>query len=290
MRPVIGAYHLDSATVKRQLASMYANGQRSIALLLWYGDLSSDSRISDSLVYGHVVNAKLGHLMPRHVANLQRVLTLVRETGYRHVVFRFDGQGPSRSREWKTWDEAKYQQNWRFLTSTQAIVDSVLRNSGVSILYDLDAEGAGVDVGQQRPYTVRLWRDYTALFGTQRTIGFSIAVIPGRVTKAIADYDRVGRRPREYGFDIYGDELKTLTYVRSELLSAGPDELKKPIIILEDYYNDAQSAEEILQARSQLMLNITMVFQWPLARGAKQAHFSLDYPADYSAYLDLKSR
>jgi len=52
MRPVIGAYHLDSATVKRQLASMYANGQRSIALLLWYGDLSSDSRISDSLVYG----------------------------------------------------------------------------------------------------------------------------------------------------------------------------------------------------------------------------------------------
>ena len=290
MRPVIGTYHLDSVTVKRQLASMYANGQRSISLLLWYGDFSGDSRIRDSLVYGHVVNAKLGHLMPRHVANLQRVLTLIRETGYRHVVFRFDGQGPSRSREWKNWDDAKYQLNWRFLTSTQTIVDSVLNNSGISTLYDLDAEGAGVDVGQQRAYTVRLWRDYTALFGTERTIGFSIAVIPGRLTKAIADYDRVGRRPQHYALDIYGDELKTLTYVRGELLNAGPDELKKPIIILEDYYNDAQSAKEILQARSQLMLNITMALQWPLARGARQPHFSMDYPADYSAYLELTSR
>jgi len=257
---------------------------------LWYGDFGGDSRISDSLVYGHVVNAKLGHLMPRHIANLQRVLTLVRETGYRQVVFRFDGQGASRSRDWKTWDETKYQQNWRFLTSTQAIVDSVLSNSGISLVYDLDVEGSGVDVGQQRAYNVRLWHDYTALFGTQRTIGFSIAVIPGRLTTAIADYDRVGRRPREYAFDIYGDELKKLTYARNELFSAGPDELRKPIIILEDYYNDAQSAREILQARSRLMLNITMVFQWPLARGAHQPHFSIDYPADYSAYVELTSR
>jgi len=269
---------------------MYANGQRSIALLLWYGDFSGDARISDSLGYGHVVNAKLGHLMPRHIANLQRVFTLIRETGYRHLVFRFDGQGPSRSRDWKTWDEGRYQLNWRFLTSTQAIVDSVLSGSGISILYDLDAEGAGVDVGQQRAYTVRLWHDYTASFDAQRTVGFSIAVIPGRLTKAIADYDRVGLRPREYALDIYGDELKTLTYVRNELSSAGSDELKKPIIILEDFYDDAQSARETLQARSQLMLNITTVFQWPLARGARQAHFSIDYPADYSAYLDLKSR
>jgi len=107
MRPVIGTYHLDSVTVKRQLASMYANGQRSISLLLWYGDFSGDSRIRDSLVYGHVVNAKLGHLMPRHVANLQRVLTLIRETGYRHVVFRFDGQGPSQGRREKVTKAAR---------------------------------------------------------------------------------------------------------------------------------------------------------------------------------------
>jgi hypothetical protein len=240
-----------------------------------------------------VVNAKLDHLMPRHAANLQRVLTLVRETGYRHVVFRFDGQGASRSRDWKSWDEAKYQQNWRFLTSTQAIVDSVLGTSGVSIVYDLDLEGAGVDLGQQRAYNVRLWGDYAARFGTLRTIGFSIAVIPGRLAKAVADYDRVGRRPRAYALDMYGDELRTLTYVRSELLRGGPDEVGKPIIVLEDFYNDAQSAKAIAQARSQLGLNISAVFQWPLARGASQRHFSMDYPADYSAYLayfDPRSR
>ena len=156
MRPVIGTYHLDSMAVRRQLERMYANGQRSIALLLWYGDFSSDARISDSLVYGHVVNSKLGHLMPRHVANLQRVLDLIRQIGYRRIVFRFDGQAVSRSREWKHWDEVRYQQNWRFLISTRAIVDSSLKNSGISLVYDLDAEGAGVDVGQQRAYVVRL--------------------------------------------------------------------------------------------------------------------------------------
>jgi len=32
--------------------------------------------------------------------------------------------------------------------------------------------------------------------------------------------------------------MRTLTYVRNELLSAGSDELKKPIIILEDFYDD----------------------------------------------------
>ena len=85
----------------------------------------------------------------------------------------------------------------------------------------------------------------------------------------------------------------TLTYVRSELMNAGSDEVNKPIIILEDFYNDVQSAKEIAQTRSQLKLGITAVFQWPLARGARQSHFSIDYPADYSAYptyLDPKSK
>ena len=127
-------------------------------------------------------------------------------------------------------------------------------------------------------------------YGTEGTVGCSIALVPGRLTTAIADYDRVGRRPRQYALDIYGEELKTFTYVRRELQAAGRGEVRKSIIVLEDFYNDAQSAKEIMQGRSELLLDITTVFQWPLARGARQRHFSMDYAADYSHYLELEFR
>ena len=38
MRPVIGTYNLAPDTVKKQLAIMFANGQRKIALDIWYSD------------------------------------------------------------------------------------------------------------------------------------------------------------------------------------------------------------------------------------------------------------
>src|SRR5215510_14396376 len=56
LRPVIGTYHLAPDTVKKQLERMFENGQRKIALDLWYSDLSGDGDLADSAVYGHVVN------------------------------------------------------------------------------------------------------------------------------------------------------------------------------------------------------------------------------------------
>jgi hypothetical protein len=57
LRPVIGTYHLAPDTVRKQLAIMYNNGQRKIALDLWYSDFSRDANLVDSPLYGHVVNA-----------------------------------------------------------------------------------------------------------------------------------------------------------------------------------------------------------------------------------------
>jgi hypothetical protein len=52
LRPVIGTYHLAPATVKQQLATMFANGQRKIALDLWYSDLFI---IRKTLVVGKLI-------------------------------------------------------------------------------------------------------------------------------------------------------------------------------------------------------------------------------------------
>jgi hypothetical protein len=289
IRPVIGTFHLDSMKVKHQLTTMYANGQRRLALVLWYGDFSNDARIRDSLVYGHVVNSELGHLMPRHVANLVRLLQLIRDAGYREIVFRFATQGASSPKDWATWDSLRYNSNWNFTFTTRDLIEDALAHSRVRVTYDLDLEAAGVERGFARSYNARLWQAYAAKYGIDRTVGFSVSPLSGRLTNALADYDQAGRRPPEYAFDIYGNELQTLTYLRKELLAGGESEAQKPIIVLEDFYNDTLSASAIAQSRIQLRLNIRTIFQWPLARGAKQPHFSMHYAPDYSNYLAVES-
>ena len=59
----------------------------------------------------------------------------------------------------------------------------------------------------------------------------------------------------------------------------------KPVFMEEAYYNDQVADMEIKQARSVLHMNIRFIMQWPEQRGAVQQNFSVQFPADYSAYL-----
>lgn len=195
MRPVIGTYDQDPGTVERQLRAMWANGQRKVALVLFYGDFTPDLRIRDSAVYGLIVNAKAGRLMPTHEANLVQVLRLVQSIGYDEVVFRFATTGVSDPRGWSSWDESTYQTNLAFIVNTKAVIDAELREGAPKVLYDLDVELAGLREGQARSYAVRLWRDFTNRFGADRSMGFSFAFERGRITAALSAFDEVGIRP-----------------------------------------------------------------------------------------------
>ena len=284
MRPVIGTFHLDPATVRQQLQTMFSNGQRRLSLVLWFADLSPYAAIATDEVYGHVVNSRSRGLLPRHEANLRSLLQLIREDGYLEVVFRFASQDGSAPWEWAQWDEGAYLNNLGFITATRAIIEEVLGPGPVKVTYDLDAELGGRTDGQSRPYLVRLWRDYTARFGATRTVAFSVAANPGRFTQLIHDLDQAGVRPAEYGVDLYGEEAAKLGYVGEELRAA--NEGSKPLIVLEVYYNDAATAGEVDQARRALP-SIRTLFQWPLARGAKQPHFSVHYPERFESYRGL---
>ena len=79
LRPVIGTYDLAPDTVRKQLAEMYANGQRKIAIDLWYLDFSLYGNPSNGPLNGHIVNSKLGKLMPQHESNLKSALTDIEE-------------------------------------------------------------------------------------------------------------------------------------------------------------------------------------------------------------------
>jgi hypothetical protein len=284
MRPVIGTYNLAPDTVKKQLAIMFANGQRKIALDLWYSDLSRDGNLADSALYGHLVNAKLGRLLPQHESNLKSLLLDIINQGFNEISFRFDTQGDSDPRGWAAWDESIYNTNWSFIESTIITIENQLKGRQVKVFYDLDGELGGVESGQAIQYATRLWKDYTDIFGTHRTVGFSFIMNPGNLTKAISIFDKVGKRPDVYAFTIYGDEFNRLAYLKSELEAAG--DVSKPLIAQEVYYNDPETFSEIIESRNILHLNIKYLLQWPLARGATQSNFSVQYPAEFSAYLN----
>jgi hypothetical protein len=285
MRPVIGTYHLAPDTVRKQLAIMYNNGQRKIALDLWYSDFSRDGNLVDSPLYGHVVSATMGKLIPQHEQNLINLLNDIVNQGFDQIMFRFDTQGDSDPRGWgNTWYEDRYLNDWSFVSSTKATVQKTLEGKSIKVLYDLDGELAGIDSGQAKVYFQRMWGDYVKNYGSHNTIGFSFAVSPPRsFSDAIALYDKVGKRPDIYGFDIYGDEFAGLAYLQNVLQSVGDQ--NKPVFMEEAYYNDPEAYQQIMQARSALHLNLKFIMQWPEQRGAVQQNFSVQYPADYSAYL-----
>src|SRR5262249_41244949 len=158
-------------------------------------------------------------------------------------------------------------------------VEDQLKGKHVKTFYDLDIELGGIDAGQSIQFATRLWKDYTDTFGTHRTVGFSFIMNPGNLTKTISVFDRVGKRPDVYAFTIYGDEFNRLAYLKSELQAAG--DISKPLIAQEVYYNDPETFSEIIESRNVLHLNIKYLLQWPLARGATQRNFSVQYPAEF---------
>jgi hypothetical protein len=285
LRPVIGTYHLAPDTVRKQLAIMYNNGQRKIALDLWYADLSRENWLVDSPLNGHLVNANYGKLLPQHQQNLINLLNDIVNQGFNQIMFRFDTQGDSDPRGWgSVWYEDRYLNDWSFVSSTKATIQKTLNGKAIKVLYDLDGELAGIDSGQAKVYFQRMWGDYVKNYGSHNTIGFSFAVSPPRsFSDAIALYDKVGKRPDIYGFDIYGDEFAGLAYLQNVLQAAGDQ--NKPVFMEEAYYNDQDAHLQIMQARSALHLNLKFIMQWPVARGAIQPNFSVQFPADYSAYL-----
>lgn len=291
LRPVVGRYDEDSATVLRQLEQMYAAGQRRIALVVWYDDLSNDARLRDRPVYGHAVNASTGALLPRHAESLRAIVRHLRTLGYEELVVRFAGQGQSRPKEWKRWNEDAYERNRRFIWSTITLVDSA--RGPLPVLYDLDIEGGGIDLGQERPYVRRLWRDYLASFPAENSVGFSLAAssrldwgLGGRrLATLIADFDSVGRRPPSYAVDVYEWPARSLAGISRSLQAQGAG--GAPVVILESYHDDVETCEAVADARAAGALDIVAVYQWPLDRGATARHVSMDFARSYRVWRAL---
>ena len=281
LKPVIGTYHMGPTTVRAQLKQMVQAGQRKIALMIWYDTLPPGTGVNG--VFGHVVHNNNGALVPQHQANLKNVLADIACQGYNEVQLRFAGQGKADPGGWTAWDEGIYQANWNLVYSVTALALEALQDTGVDLWIDIAVELGGLEGGQNPAYVKRIWQDFTFVYGTSFTYGASFAAAPGRLTKAIAIYDETGARPPAYAFDMYTGANTLMDAVAAELAAAGDS--AKPIFIQECYYNDDQENAELRSKAIEHGLTLHTIMQWPLARGAVQAHFSVDFAEIYDNYL-----
>ena len=265
VRFTLTTYDENPTKVTEQIAAMCGKGQKKIGLVLWFLPQTYDGSWADSSTGKPTIKVQ---------NNITAVLTHIKnqkngqnQSCFNEVQFRFAPMGPSQPLGWTTWDESRYLQNKSFIWFTRNLVKSALSDSVVAVVFDLAAEQAGQDAGQNAAYLRRIWKDYTNEFGVKDTYGFSIAWDPGRFTKLIAVYDAVGKRPAQHAVDIYDNSniglIPQLTALQNEMNQAG--EGTKPLLIQETYFADQQVFTEINAMRNQ-GLNVRAIMQWQVTR------------------------
>ncbi len=286
LRPLIGTMHFEPERVKAELAVMRKNGQRKIALVIWYAPLKKVSSKVYHDVYAHVVASDGGKLSPQHTENLITILNWIADLKFDEVQVRFAAQSTASSNAWKDWDEAKYQENWNFIASTVKATNTITKSRNLTVVYDLGVELAGITEGQTENYVRRLWTDYNHIFGNNNSYGFSIIPSPNRLAIYIFNLSKTGIMPKSYAVDVYDrvalSVFQQLEWIAADLKKTG--ELQKSVLIQEANYNDLNSYSQFLRSKSELGLNIRAIMQWPLFAN-NTTHFDLDFPEDYTNYL-----
>ncbi len=273
VKPVIGTYHHNPDLVRSQLRAMYRNGQRQIALFLWYTQIPEGQ--GTERTRGHVVSSRGGALSEQHKQNLRNLIRDVENTGFTSLQFRFANQG-------SCWTDADYQVCWNFVYNTTKLVLSSVTK--LDTIFDLDNESGGKPDENLKVFSDRLWWDFNRsdLKNSAKTYAFSMQAAPGRLTELVRGLDKRGPRPRVYAFTIYDQIYQRLKEISRELNALG--EKGKEIIIQETYFNDAFVAEEFRRASVDFGLKIRCIMQWPLARGATQKHFSMNATPGYQYF------
>jgi hypothetical protein len=285
IRPVIGTYHLAPDVVKQQLLSLYKNGQREITLFLWYKPFSPKAGGPISDVWTITCNSAGGKLSAQAQSNLVNILSLVKQTGFTKLHFRFAGQGSANPNTWTSWNEAKFQENLAFIKSTRAIVEE--HRNGIPVMYDLGAELAGRPKNPQAlRYCRELWKAYTSAFGPSDSYAFSFIASDTYLDNFITDMKASGLPlPPAYAFDMYKRHYEMFT--RIFVVLRKHNEQGKRIILQECFYNDLQTATDVKKAMQQLGFKLESVFQWPHTKGLTGWRNAPTYTPLFNNYINL---
>jgi len=305
-----------NAEIVSHLQQMYNNGQRHVRIPIFHGNFPESICPNDGVpangrmaLDSHIPRGyppTPGHLSENCQTSFRALLAKVREIGFVQVMVSFFPASDNSPLTWHKgasegyaddWKDDLFWENWRLIVNVSADLEAEQQRSGLSYYIDLMNEAIYPHESQVNPndleyraicrtmerYCRELWNLYTAGFGKDHTVGFSINVgDSARVANFRNIYGdcRYGGQecngPYVLSAHIYGegtcDELCKFTAFHHALTDEGYPKENTGIIIGESFYNDPIAAANFDRARSPEETGgtgrtIFYVLQWPILRG-----------------------
>jgi hypothetical protein len=201
------------------------------------------------------------------------------------VRLRFFPAGVNNPAAWKRFDRTLALQNWRFIKSVH---DAMTYEHITVDKYDLGNEGISSGNKPALTYASYIWRQYTAAFGANDTVGFSLVCDKDCAANFAAFpsvYGPAWNFPPVFDLHIYGQcGDGYLPTARDEYVAAADYTATKGWtqgwIIGETCYDDGETANLLAAAHNELPSQVLFyIQQWPY-------YFNkvIDVPYEYSAY------
>lgn len=306
---ILANYHRPGVRVRvlEILAAMRAAGQRRLSTGLLH--LRAPGPAPEGSWGGTLLDSTGGRLHPQVEASLDQFLADIAATGFDEILFRYFPQGANTAIEWDSFSEDLYQENWQLIRRTQAQLEA----SGLAFRTDLLVEGmprawfttlpgGNYYIDADRPanrawseYARRLWRDYVAQFGPERSVGFSFVTDANAVrTRArVRHVDHVYRLadgsqvfPPVFAFDIYGGgAVSDRTIFERHHHAMADIGRQESWIVAESWFNDAGSAADLKAALESTGRQLAYFTQWPLDRQVDDCGVNVAAPVAYEAWL-----
>ncbi len=292
---VIANYDVASSAIDDALSQMYANGQRSIRLIIFYSsDLSTfPTDCTGPEGRGTILLSAGGNLSTQCAANLTNLVTSIHNHGFWYIEPAFFTSTTNDPSSWPTyWSytypyEGYYQEDLSFILNVRSIF------AASQINYKIDLQNEGVftldsSYTNRNTFARRLWSDYTSAVGKSDTVGFSIVCdwyLQGRACPdVLADLSNiyVGNDPVVFSFHFYDNLYTSWVNAWSQLAQQGRTQ---GWVVGETYYNDSYTASEMASAYGWSLTEGQTLFgvmQWPLQRGTG---LNVNPPVDFSAYI-----
>ncbi len=306
---ILANYHRAGVrnTVRAQLRAMRQAGQQRIATGLVHLRAPVGQAV-DGRYGGTLLDSTGGALHPRIRDNLVAFLRDIDRAGFSELLFRYFPQGDNTPIWWTSFSEDLFQENWQLIRS----VEPILQASGLDYRTDLMVEGmprawfrealGQYYIEDNRPdnpawseYARRMWRNYVAEFGHERSVGFSFVSDANAVrAKARVRHlrhvytlaDGSVRYPPLFALDIYGGGTTTeqMIFERHHYAMADLGR-NEPWIIAESYFDDASAADGLLAAMTATGRRVQYFTQWPLDRRIDDCGVNVAPPTSYEAWL-----
>ena len=265
---IVGWYHVRTDVARKQLQTFYANGQRKLAIHIWYTEISNSSSSVVADVWRHCIKCNGGRMTSQQRQNLKNVISLALSIGFTEIVLRWGAQGANQIYRLADWNETIFQECWGFIFD--GIIASLELHQTVPILFDLGGDGLGgkADYPNCKRMTIELWRAYVNKVGALRRSyafpmgGGGTGSITQHANNMLGWFQEAGLpMPGFYATNTYVNQYSTLSALQGILTARG--EGGKKIIVEECYYDDPTTADQVRKAKDVPGLVLRSIYQWP---------------------------